>query len=256
MDQNNPWQSPDAPLEQEPALPEKVMPFEEKGRPLFPRVWETVTLILQDAAEAGRRLGAIKTLGPAMAFFACVGLPLQWLGQIITALGMPLDQPQNEWVFRALHLPPPPPPTPEAIAMGRMMVWVTVVIAPIIMALGLLLMGLLAHLGMWMLGATKQGKGLEVTFRSVLYVTAATSWIHILTAAVLFIPGIGARMLQPLLGFGLGMGVLTFQGLVLAHAHDERPWKGILGIFLPYLILACICGGCLAGAVGMTKGLH
>lgn len=247
----NPWQTPEAPLEQEPAPGADLMPYEVKTDPFSARLWNTLTLVLRDPMEAGRRLGGTKALGPAMSYFACLGLSLQWLGQIITALGSKADQSQNEMFASLFHLPPPPAPTPEQQALQRTMLWVGVLMGPFFLALGALIMGLLAHVGMWMLGGLSAKRGLEVTFRTMLYVTASTAWLNALMAFGVFIPGPGGRVAHLLLTMGIGLCISVLAGITLAHAHGERPWKGILGVILPYVILACLCGCCVGVIVGM-----
>lgn len=249
----NPWQTPDAPLEAEPQDGAPRMPFEEPGRPLLRRIRDSISLILRVPEEAGHRLGASKAVGPAVAFFAWVGLPLQWLTQAITVAGTPQDPAQNEALLRLFHLPVQPAPTPEQLALTRTFAWVGVAMAPVAMAIGLLLMGLLAHAGLWIVQGLSQRRGMEVTFRALLYASAATSWVGFLNAFLVFVPGF--RLPHQILSIGLGLGVLTFQGLVLGHAHGERPWKGVLGLFLPLLLLACLCGCGLALAAAMAGAL-
>lgn len=250
----NPWQIPGAPLEAEPpqgAGPR--MPFEEPGQPLLRRILQTASMVLRAPEDAGRRLGASKAVAPAVAFFAWLGLPLQWLTQAITVAGTPQDPAQNEALLRFLHLPAQPTPSPEQLAMARTFAWVGVAMAPLAMAIGILLMGLVAHAGLWMVRGLSQGRGLEVTFRALLYTSASTAWVGFLNAFFVFVPGV--HLLHQLLSIGLGLGVLTFQGLVLGHAHGERPWKGVLGLFLPLVLLACLCGCGLALVAALAGAL-
>lgn len=243
----NPYAAPGS----DPEAPEPVpggrgLPWEDPGPP-FPRAWDTLRLILQDPGEAGARIAARKALGPAIAFALLVGLPFQWLGQALAALWTKVDESgaTNAAFFKALHLPPPPAPTPESAAMAKTFLWVQVVMTPLVLALGLLLMGLLAHAGLWMLRGLERGRGLEATFRTLLYVSAATAWAGFLNVFGLLLPG-SLHTVHILFSLALGLGVLTFQGLVLGHAHGIQPWRGILAVFLPWLILGCCLAACLA----------
>lgn len=121
-------------------------------------------------------------------------------------------------------------------------------LAPLTFAIGLLLAGLLAHLGLWMVKGLEEKRGLETTYRSLLYVGGATAWVGFLNAFGVLLPG-AVHPIHQLFGFALALGILTFQGMVLAHAHGLRPWKGVVAIFLPWVILACCLGACLAPVV-------
>ncbi len=250
MDEN-PYQAPGAPLEAPPA-PEAagpVLPWEDRAQGgAFARALATVRLILGNPEEAGHRIPPSKALGPAIAFFALAALPFQWMAQGLTVAFTPLDGSANAWFFKALHLPVPPPPAAEQMAFTKVIVWTGVAMAPLTFAIGMLIAGLLAHVGLWMMKGLDEKRGLETTYRSLLYGGGATAWVGLLSAFGILLP----RALHPLhqlFGFALALGVLTFQGMVLGHAHGLRPWKGVVAIFLPWVILGCCLGACLAPVV-------
>lgn len=228
------------------------LPWETPG-PWAGRAWATVRMILQDPPEAGARLGARKVLGPAIAFAALVGLPFQWLSQALGALWTPLDGGGANAIFlKALGQPLPPPPSPEQLALARVFLGVQVALAPLLVALGVLIMGLLAHGGLWMLRGLERERGLETTYRSLLYVGAATAWVGFLSIFGLKLPE-SLLGLHLLVNLALGLGVLTFQGIVLAHAHGTQTWRGVLAVFLPLVILFCCLAACLVPAALAAK---
>ncbi len=250
MDEN-PYQAPEAPVEApQPADPAgNGLPWEDRAQGgAVARAVATVRLILANPEDAGQRIARSKAVGTAIAFFALAGLPFQWVTQALTAGFTPLDGSGNAWFFKALHLPVPPPPGPEQAGFAKVILWAGVALAPLTFALGMLLAGLLAHLGLWMVKGLEEKRGLETTYRSLLYVGGATAWVGFLNAFGVFLPG-AIHPIHQLFSFALAMGILTFQGMVLAHAHGLRPWKGVLGIFLPWLILGCCLGACLAPVV-------
>jgi hypothetical protein len=244
----NPYQAPEAPLEV-PPTPEHAgpgLPWEDRSQGgAFARAFATVRLILANPEEAGLRIARSKAVGASIAFFALAGLPFQWVTQALTATHTPLDGSGNAWLFKALHLPVPPPPAPEQLGFAKVIMWAGVAMAPLTFAIGMLIAGLLAHLGLWMVKGLEAKRGLEVTYRSLLYVGGATAWVGFLSAFGVLLPK-AVHPIHQLFGFALALGILTFQGMVLGHAHGLKPWKGVLAIFVPWLILGCCLGACLA----------
>ncbi|HJV90485.1 MAG TPA: YIP1 family protein [Holophagaceae bacterium] len=258
MDEN-PYRSPEAPLDP-PEAPEpggRLLPWEEPSTGgALARAWATARDILRDPEEAGRRIAPSRAVGKAIAFFALAALPFQWAGQALAVAFTPLDGSGNEWFFKALHLPVPPPPGPEQMAFAKVMVWVGVAMAPLTFALGLLLSGLLAHAGLWMVKGLEGQRGLETTYRSILYAGGATAWVGFLNAFGVFLPR-GIHPVHQLFSLALALGILTFQGMVLGHAHGLRPWRGVAAIFLPWVILGCCLGALLAPVMmGVAAGSH
>ena len=253
MMDENPYAPPTAPTEG-PELPiaGDPLPWEGSGS-WTTRAWETLRLLLQAPPEAGQRLAARKVLGPAITFAALVGLPFQWVGQVLAALWTPLEGGGGNAAFlKMLGLPQPPPPSPEQLAMAKGILWVQVALTPLLVALGVTIMGLLAHGGLWMVRGLGSNRGLEVSFRTVLYVSAATAWVGFLGVFGLLLPP-PLQAFHLLLSLALGLGVFTFQGIVLAHAHGVAPWRGILGVFLPWVLLGCCMAACLAPMAMMGK---
>lgn len=243
----------DTPLLPPDPLPEAPgLPWEAPG-PLLPRAWATLKVILQDPAGAGARLGARKALLPALTFAAWVGLPFRVLEQVLVVLWTPLDGGVQMALLRKAGLPVPPPPTPEQLEMARTLRGVqgvvAVALAPFLLVLGYLLVGLLAHGGLWLFRGASRERGLEATFRSVIFVGAATAWVWCLVPAGLLLPE-SLQGLYLVANLGLTLGVMSYQGLVLAHAHGTEPWRGICGVLVPWVALFCCLGACLGAALG------
>lgn len=253
---DNPWQSPEAPLEPQDPPSGPVIPYEEPGKGLGWRLGETLRMILRDPSEAGRRLAATKSVAPAMACFLWLGLPMQWLAHLITVPASIAQQGQaNRWVFDLMRVPPPPPPTPEQLALATTFSWIWAVLSPIGIAIGILLMGCCAHLGLWVFKGLETRRGMETTFRALLYGSAATQWVDLPMALLAYIPGFGMKMPHQLLALGVGLGVLSFRGVVIAHAHGARTWKGVLGVLLVPVVLMLLAACCLGGILGAMSGM-
>lgn len=257
MDQN-PYQAPGAPLE----VPEPP-PGAETG-PLLPwevpaeggavgRALATGRMILTAPEEAGARVARSRAVGQAGAFFALAGLPFHWVSQAVVAAGTSLDVQANAWIFKLLKAPVPPPPTPEQLGVQKVILWVGVALTPFTLAIGLVITGLLAHGGLWMVKGLGEKRGLETTFRSTLYVAGSTAWLGFLNAFGVFLPA-GAQPIHQLLSLGLALGVLSYQGLMLGHAHGIRPSRGILAVFMPLILLACCALACLVPLVVAGRG--
>ncbi|HJW34298.1 MAG TPA: hypothetical protein VJ505_13210 [Holophagaceae bacterium] len=247
MDEN-PYQAPEAPLEAPPAPepPGLGLPWEDRARGgAIARALATIRLILANPEDAGQRISRSKAVGPAIAFFALAGMPFRWATNALVTAFTPLDGSGNEWLFKALHQPMPPPPAPGQMAFAKALTWISVGLAPLFMAVGVLIMGLLAHAGLWMVKGLEEKRGLETTYRSLLYVGGATAWVGLLAALGVLLPK-GALPFHQLFTFALELGILTFLGLVLAHGHGIKGWKGVLAVLLPLLILICCLGACLA----------
>ncbi|HJW08842.1 MAG TPA: hypothetical protein VJ483_04360 [Holophagaceae bacterium] len=249
MDQEIPIQAPEA--------PRPLMPWEDRER--FPslgsRALATIGLILGRPDEAGPALAA-GTVGPAIAFCALLALPAQWITQAVVQLSGASQAMQTEAVA-FLHLPAMPEPTAEQLAMQRIVAWVAVAVFPLTFAVGMLVVGALMHAGLWMVRAA--ARGIEVTFRTVLYANGALSWMSLIITLGVLLPG-PVRWITQLIGLAVGLGFFTYQGILLAKAHGVETWRGIVGVFLPVLILGlciCCCVAMLAGGAAAAAGaLH
>ena len=240
-----------------PEDPGPLVPWEDRGRypALASRVAATIGLILKRPDEAGPAL-ARGGVGPAIAFCALTALPAQWLVQAIVQLGGATQAMQGE-ALAFLHLPEPPAPTPEQLALQKIIAWVAVAAFPLTFALGMAFSGALMHFGLWMTRAAK--RGIEVSYRTILYANGALSWMSLLIALGVLLPG-ALRWITQIVGLAVGLGFFTYQGILLAKAHGAETWRGVVGVFLPILLL-CVCAGCcigvLAGGVAAASGaLH
>lgn len=255
MDENPyspPTASPEAP---EPPATGPLIPWEAPGGPVA-RAWATVRMILQDPQEAGARVGARKALGPAIGFAALVGLPFKLLEQILVVLWTPLDGGIQAAMLRKAGFPLPPAPTGEQLEaardLHRVQGAVAVILAPVFLAIGIVLFGLIAHAGLWMFRGLERKAGLEVTLRTLLYVGGATAWVWCLLPFGLLLPE-SAQGLYILVNLGLSLGLLSYHGRVLAHAHGVEPWRGICGVLVPVVGLFCCLGACLASMLMVGK---
>lgn len=252
---DNPWQTPEAPLEPESTPTGAVIPYEEPGKALGWRLGETLGMILRDPAEAGRRIAASRALTPAITCFLWLGLSMQWLAALVQIPANLAQQEQgNRWVFELFRMPPPPPPSAEQMALATTFTWVGAAMAPLFIALWILLMGCCAHLGLWVFKGLSERRGMETTFRAMLYGYAATNWVDLPMAFLAYVPAFGMRLPHQLLAVGVGLGVLSFKGMVVAHAHGAPTWKGVLGVLLIPVVLFLLCACCLGALVGVMAG--
>jgi hypothetical protein len=126
------------------------------------------------------------------------------------------------------------------------------VAGPIGSGVGILIAGLVSHLGLWILRGTHEGLGLLVTYRSVLYGSAVVSLVVLPFQLLGHLPGrVGSYMLVlPVL---LQIASLFYQGVLLAKAHRTQTWRGVLGAWLPILAFGALLAACL-GALWLVAG--
>ncbi len=259
MDEN-PYQAPGASLEgPEPPSPEAegpLLPWEvpSEGGALA-RALATVRLMLGAPEEAGTRLARSRAVGKAGTYYALAGLPFQWVAQVVMAAGASRDAQTNAWMFRFFHLPEPPPPTPEQAALQKVIVWVTAALTPFLAAIGIVIAGLVAHAGLWMVKGLAEKRGLETTFRVILYMIGSTAWLGLVNSLGVFLPP-AAQPFHALLSGGVGLGILTYQGMVLGYAHGIKPGRGVLAVFMPLIIAFCCAAACLLPLIltGAARG--
>ena len=208
----------------------------------------TVKALFGDPSEAGRAIGARAQVGPAVGFFAFLGLPCQWIATAMARWAQAGRPDQMAYVMRYFHLPEQPAPTAQQLAFQSTLGWFQVAAFPLIAAIGMLIFGALAHGGLWMVKGLRNGKGIEISYRTLLYASGAFGWIGLINAAGVFLPG-GAFWVHQAFSLALALGFITFQGMLLAEAHGVERWRGIVGVFLPGFILCCLCA-CCAGALG------
>jgi len=135
---------------------------------------------------------------------------------------------------------------------------------PLGLALTILVTGLLNHAGLWATGATRQALGLTATFRTLLYGSGAGALVTFPLALLATLPGFMGSLGQ-LLHTVSGLLLLTWYGLLYARAHRTETWRGILGVWLPTLLILFCCGACLGSLLyfggdafreGFTKALQ
>jgi len=201
--------------------------------------------------EAGPSLGLHPRLGPAVTYYFCVGLPLVWLVGILNALFGPAN-PGAE-IFEKFNIPQATH-APEMESMQKIIRVVSALAAPLFIAIGMAIMGLLNHAGSWLTRGLKGGRGVEATYRTLLYgfgTFNAVLWVFNLWV---FLPiWIGLGLVGLFMIVGLGCWVL--QGVLLAKAHGTETWRGVLGVFLPWILLICCCCGSIGAIAGITKAL-
>lgn len=235
----NPYAAPQAEVE---GLPEAAtglrMPFEDAVTyPVFgQRVTETFRWLAADMARAGEGLRNSQTLGAPIGFFALFGLAPTMLIGILSVL----FPPQPIW---QVWMDAPRTPAPSGFLLVGMLAGV-VVAGPIGSAIGILIAGLVDHAGLWILRGTQEGFGLLVTFRSVLYASAVISCVLAPFQLLGQVPGrFGSYMaLIPLL---LQAGGVFYYGIVLARAHRTDTWRGVLGVWLPLLLVGGLAAACI-----------
>ena len=249
MEEHNPYTPPQSSVEDPPEGSGPRLPWEDPANhPGFmERVFGTARLLLLDTRTAGEALGGSKRIGPAIAYYALVGLPIMWLVQILLAIFGPMgSQPA---FFEMLGLPKPPEPTAQQVALQRTFTLISTFLLPLFAAIGLALSGALNHVGLWMVQGLRSGRGMEVTYRATIYahgLFAVVGWIGNLW--MLLPPYAGLALMG--FAFLLWIAFWIWEGVLLARAHATETWRGVLGVFLPPLILACCCAG-LVGAIAL-----
>ena len=247
--------NPNLPIEPSPGpLPEpseppsggRPLPFEDPaGHPGFlDRVGATVRLFWTDTAGAGEGLGSSSRIGPAIGFYALLGLPAIVLAGVTNILW-----PVQPWFLAALGQPKPAAPEGSALVIGIF----SILLAPAFIAVALALTGLLYHGGLWLVGGAKAQLGLPVTFRALLYsATALGVPVGLAELALSRVPG-PLHILGSLLAIGAQLGIFFYQGVIFARAHRTDTWRGVLGMLMPILLLLLLCGGCF-GALWIGGG--
>ncbi len=236
----------------------RPLPFEDAGgNPGFvARVWATLRCFWTDAARAGEGLGRSSQVGPAIRFYALLGLPAVVLVGLVNVLW-----PVQPWFLAALGQPKPAGPEGSALLIGLF----SLLLAPVFIALVLALTGLLYQCGLWMVGGAKAGLGLPVTYRFLLYSAAALGVpVGLADLALARLPG-PLHILGVLFTLGAQLGIFFYQGVIFARAHRTETWRGVLGLLMPLLLILLLCGGCFGAlwAAGgeefrdaLTKGLR
>ncbi len=255
MESPNPYQPPAAALDPpEPGLEGPLLPWEDPvGHPELPgRIVATLGVLLRPA-EAGPALGAGRRVGPAITFYLAVGLPLLWAAQLLAAILKPGAAPP--WMGH-FGLPAAPALAPEALGLQRMLAVGAALAAPVGLAISLVVQGAVLHLGLWATRGLAARRGMAVTYRTALYANAAFALVSSVFALWPLLPVWPALALfAAMVLFWIAAAV--YQGVLLARAHQTDTWRGVLGVFLPWLVFGCCCGAvalAAAAAVGAFSG--
>ncbi len=229
-----------------------LVPWEDKARlPGFlDRVLATMKLMFRPA-EAGPSLGLHRRIGPAVSYFAWVGLPLVWAMQVFVAVFGPADPMAG--ILDLLGLPRQAPP-PGMESFQRTMQVAVSLFFPVSMALGMAMIGFVSHAGLWLVKALRPGRGLEATFRTLLYGYGTFNGLLWVFNVWVFLPPVLGIALLALSGL-LSLAFFVQAGVLLARAHDTAPWRGVLGVFLPWILFVCCCGLAIAALGGFAAAL-
>jgi len=249
--EENPFSPPQSDLEAPPSPGEgPLMPWEDRITypALGDRIVQTVQTLLKPS-EAGPVLAGNRQILPSLTFIAVVGLPMPWLFQLIIGLIGPINPMQG--ILKLFGMPAPPAPDPSMQTMQRVMQIVGVVVFPLSMAMGLGIWGLLVHGGLWLTRALQPGRGLETTFRTLIYSSALMFMVSWIFNAWVFLPPIPALIVLSL-SVLIWIGFAIYQGILMAKAHETQLWRGILGLFAPMILLVCCCGGFVALIGGLA----
>jgi hypothetical protein len=182
-----------------------------------------------------------------MGFYALVGFPLNFLASLAMALWGPMGP--GTPLHALFGVPVPPGPGPEAAGFARTMALVMVLLTPLWMALGLGISGLVNHAGLWALRGLGRERGLEVTFRATLYGWACVNLVAWPSQFWTLLPPLPAAIMLGAVLL-LAFGGWCYLGVLLARAHGTDPWRGVLGIFLPWILCGC-CVGLMAALAGV-----
>jgi hypothetical protein len=243
----NPYAAPRADVEAEPErLQGEYMPFEEPAvYPSFAhRVTETLRWLTLDLARGGPGLGGNSLLGAPIGFFALLALLPTTLAGLLGVL-LPPHPIWEVWMGT------PRSAAPSGGVLVLMLLGVLVA-GPIGTGMGILIAGLVSHLGLWIVRGTHEGLGLPVTYRSILYGSTVVSLMVLPFQLLGHLPGhVGSYMLViPVL---LQIASLFYQGVLLAKAHHTQIWRGVLGTWLPVLVFGGLVAACL-GALWLVGG--
>lgn len=256
----NPFAPPQADLAApDSGGPQPRMPWEDRAAhpALGDRVVATLRWLVRRPAELGPALATPADLASPIGFFALLALPLT----IATALLGAFFPAQPFW---QAWMGVPAPPQPEGFARTIALLIATFG-APFGLTLGILVGGLLTHAGLWAVGATRQRLGLTVTFRTLLYGSAAGALASFPLALAQFLPGLAGQVGQIAHTLLTLLVLTTWYGLLYARAHRTDTWRGVLGAWLPLLAFLLCCGACLgtlfafggeAFREGLARGLQ
>lgn len=201
------------------------------------RLMATLRWLAQRPSGLGPALAAPSDLVAPIGFFALLALPLTVVTALLGAF-FPVQPFWQAWMGL------PAPPQPEGLARTIALLAATLG-APFGLALGVLIMGLLTHAGLWAVGATRQKLGLTATFRTLLYGSAAGTLAAFPLALAQFLPGVAGQMGQIVHTLATTVGLTTWYGLLYARAHRTDTWRGVLGAWLPLVAFLLCCGACL-----------
>ncbi|MBK8727521.1 MAG: hypothetical protein IPL96_16150 [Holophagaceae bacterium] len=256
MDPSNPYEPPQSELvhpdQERGPVDVPLVPWEDPALyPGFPaRVVETMKLVFRPA-EAGPSFGLHPKVGPAITYFACIGLPLVWVMQILVALvGSPDSSAPILDLFGLPHQTPPP-------EMAQFQKTIQVAVAlffPISMALGMAVIGFASHGGLWLVRGLGAGRGLAATFRTLLYAYGTYNAVLWIFNGWVLVPPVAGLVLLGISGL-LSLAFFVHAGVLLARAHGTETWRGVLGMFLPWIVFACCCGGAAAALGGLAATL-
>lgn len=237
---DNPFSPPQADLAApEPGSSGPRMPWEDRAQhpTLGERLMATLRWLALRPAELGPALGAPADLASPIGFYALLALPPTMIAALLGAF-FPAQPFWQAWMGL------PAPPQPEGFARTIALLTATLGV-PFGLALGALVMGLLTHTGLWAAGATRQKLGLAVTFRTLLYSSAAGTLAAFPLALSQFLPGLAGQIGQVLYALFTTLALTTWYGLLYARAHRTDTWRGVLGAWLPLLAFLLCCGACL-----------
>jgi len=246
MDEN-PFTPPQSDLEVEVQPTEgPLMPWEDRAS--YPLLWdrtlETVKVLLRPS-EAGARLGSTGSILPSLTFLALVGMPLAWISQF--AVGLYGSARAMQDIFKLFGIPAPAAPNPSMEPLQRLMQVLPAVFFPITMVISLAIWGLLVHGGLWLTRALQPGRGMEATFRTMIYSSSLMLLGSCLFNVWVFLPPLPGLIVLCVSTL-LWVAFAFYQGILLAKAHETQVWRGILGLFAPWILFVCCCGG-LVGVI-------
>ena len=200
------------PMEELPPLP-----FEDLER--FPSFWtrvgEMFRLLFNDPLGAFERVPRREGLGGPWRFTLLLALPALLLGALIMSLlgfvavlgALGRDLERGPWM--------------AFLPIGLLAV---LALIPLIMFVGMVVVGAMNHFFLWMFGGTHEGLPVEQTIR-------ATGYAHAFIQLAGWVPYLGP-LIQVAALVGVGMG--------LARMHRTDTWRGICAALMP-VVVACAC---------------
>lgn len=213
----NPYAPPQAPLLGDPGRPEdgtlRPVPFEDLAAipGFWARVWAMFGLVFTRPLELLERVPATESLSAPWRFNMLLVLPYLLFMGLIFALVFGMAG------IAGAKDPNMPPGLLAGIVGGEFF------LIALFMTAGMFIWGALIHASLWIWGATREGRGLVQTLRTIGY---GSAFLNLL----LIVPCLGP--LAALVGW-------VFLSIGLARVHRTETWRSVCAVLVTPFVLCC-----------------